>query len=57
LISLFLSLAVLIIGYLLYGKITEKVFAPDDTPIWLAYNRASRGIYDRGKHNVYFDFG
>ena len=29
-ISLFLSLAVLIIGYLLYGKNTEKVFAPDD---------------------------
>ena len=29
-ISLLISLAVLIIGYLVYGKITEKVFAPDD---------------------------
>lgn len=29
-ISLFISLAVLIIGYLVYGKVTEKVFAPDD---------------------------
>lgn len=29
-ISLFISLAVLVIGYLVYGKITEKVFAPDD---------------------------
>jgi carbon starvation protein CstA len=29
-ISLFISLAVLIIGYLVYGKVAEKVFAPDD---------------------------
>ncbi len=29
-ISLLISFAVLIIGYLLHGKITEKVFAPDD---------------------------
>ena len=29
-ISLLISLAVLIIGYLVYGKVTEKVFAPDD---------------------------
>lgn len=31
-ISLLLSLAVLVIGFLLYGRITEKVFAPDDRP-------------------------
>lgn len=29
-ISLILSFAVLIIGWLLYGRLTEKVFAPDD---------------------------
>lgn len=29
-ISLFVSFAVLIIGYFVYGKITEKVFSPDD---------------------------
>ncbi|MBQ9228698.1 MAG: carbon starvation protein A [Eubacterium sp.] len=29
-ISLIISFAVLIIGYLIYGKVTEKVFAPDD---------------------------
>ena len=29
-ISLLISFAVLIIGYLVYGKVTEKVFAPDD---------------------------
>lgn len=29
-ISLFVAFAVLIIGYLVYGKVTEKVFAPDD---------------------------
>ena len=29
-ISLILSFVVLIIGYLLYGKLTEKVFSPDD---------------------------
>ncbi len=29
-ISLFCSFAVLIIGYLVYGKITEKVFSPDE---------------------------
>ena len=29
-ISLFISLAVLVIGYLVYGKVAEKVFAPDD---------------------------
>ncbi len=28
-ISLFISLAVLIVGYLIYGRVTEKVFAPD----------------------------
>lgn len=31
-ISLLISLAVLIIGYLVYGKVTEKIFAPDDRP-------------------------
>ena len=31
-ISLFLSLAVLIAGYAVYGRITERVFAPDDRP-------------------------
>ena len=29
-ISLLLSLAVLVIGYLVYGRLTEKVFSPDD---------------------------
>ncbi len=29
-ISLLISFAVLIIGYIVYGKITEKIFAPDD---------------------------
>lgn len=29
-ISLFISFAVLIVGYLIYGRVTEKVFAPDD---------------------------
>ena len=29
-ISLFVSFAVLIIGFLVYGKVTEKIFAPDD---------------------------
>ena len=29
-ISLFLSLAVLLIGYAVYGRLTERVFAPDD---------------------------
>jgi len=28
--SLLISLAVLIVGYLVYGRITERVFAPDD---------------------------
>ena len=29
-ISLLISFAVLIIGYLVYGRVTEKIFAPDD---------------------------
>ncbi|MBQ3418119.1 MAG: carbon starvation protein A [Ruminococcus sp.] len=29
-ISLLMSFAVLIIGYLVYGRVTEKIFAPDD---------------------------
>ena len=29
-ISLILSLAVLLVGYLVYGRVTEKAFAPDD---------------------------
>lgn len=31
-ISLLISFAVLIIGYLVYGKVTEKIFSPDDRP-------------------------
>lgn len=31
-ISLFISLAVLCAGYIVYGKIAEKVFSPDDRP-------------------------
>ena len=31
-ISLLISLAVLLIGYLVYGKVTEKIFSPDDRP-------------------------
>lgn len=31
-ISLLISFAVLIIGFLVYGKVTEKIFAPDDRP-------------------------
>lgn len=29
-ISLLISFAVLIVGYLVYGKVTEKIFAPDN---------------------------
>ena len=29
-ISLIISLAVLLIGYFVYGKVTEKVFSPDE---------------------------
>ena len=29
-ISLFIAFAVLIVGYLVYGRVTEKIFAPDD---------------------------
>ena len=29
-ISLLISFAVLIVGYLVYGRVTEKIFAPDD---------------------------
>ena len=29
-ISLFISFAVLIVGYIVYGRVTEKIFAPDD---------------------------
>ena len=31
-ISLLISFAVLIIGFLVYGKVTEKIYAPDDRP-------------------------
>lgn len=31
-ISLLISLAVLLIGFFVYGRITEKIFAPDDRP-------------------------
>lgn len=31
-ISLFISFAVLLIGYVAYGKTAEKIFAPDDRP-------------------------
>ncbi len=31
-ISLLISFAVLIAGYIVYGKVTEKIFAPDDRP-------------------------
>ena len=31
-ISLFASFALVLIGYLVYGKITEKIFSPDDRP-------------------------
>lgn len=31
-ISLLCSFAVLIVGYLVYGKVAEKIFAPDDRP-------------------------
>ena len=35
-ISLILSIMVLIVGYILYSRVTEKVFAPDDrkTLVW-----------------------
>ena len=29
-ISLILSVVILIVGYFLYGKLTEKIFSPDD---------------------------
>ncbi len=31
-LSLFISFAVLLAGYLVYGRLTEKIFAPDDRP-------------------------
>lgn len=31
-VSLLISLAVLVIGYFVYGKVTEKIFAPDNRP-------------------------
>ena len=31
-ISLFLSFAFLLVGYIVYGRVTEKIFAPDDRP-------------------------
>lgn len=31
-ISLFVALAVLVAGYFIYGRLTEKVFSPDDRP-------------------------
>ncbi len=31
-VSLLLSLVVLLVGYLVYGRLTEKVFGPDDRP-------------------------
>ena len=31
-ISLLLSFAVLLIGYLVYGRVAEKIFGPDDRP-------------------------
>ena len=31
-ISLLLAFAILIIGYFAYGRVTEKIFAPDDRP-------------------------
>ncbi|MBQ1730220.1 MAG: carbon starvation protein A, partial [Oscillospiraceae bacterium] len=29
-ISLLVSFAVLLVGYLIYGRVTEKIFRPDD---------------------------
>lgn len=29
-ISLFIAFAVLVVGYLIYGKVTERIFSPDD---------------------------
>ena len=29
-ISLLVSFAVLLVGYLVYGRVTEKIFRPDD---------------------------
>lgn len=45
-ISLLISFAVLIIGYLIYGKVTEKIFAPDDrqTPAF-AINDGCNPVY------------
>lgn len=31
-ISLFISLAILLVGYLVYGRLTERIFSPDDRP-------------------------
>lgn len=31
-ISLLISFAVLIVGFIVYGKVTERIFAPDDRP-------------------------
>ena len=47
-ISLLISFAVLIIGYLVYGKVTEKIFAPDDrpTPAVAINDGASNVVYE-----------
>ena len=31
-VSLFISIAMLFVGYIVYGKVTEKVFSPDERP-------------------------
>ena len=49
-ISLFISLAVLFVGYILYGNVAEKVFSPDDraTPAVTVNDGVDKGKYRFG---------
>ena len=42
-ISLLISFAVLIVGYLVYGRVTEKIFAPDNRMECYTLSTVDRG--------------
>ena len=45
-ISLLIAFAVLVIGYFLYGRVTEKVFSIDDRPTPAVAKRIGEGVAD-----------
>ena len=49
-ISLFISFAVLIVGFIIYGRVTEKIFAPDDrqTPAVAINDGGERDVHSHG---------